>query len=127
MPGKLPPGEGPPLEGQEQADTSMEAATEVSESIPTPEEVQSVFEQLVGGEEFTDRRKLEDEQGLYLWEIIVSREDGDVEYSYARKGRHGKEQASATAIGAYFFNKGGIPISGTTAARYEEGKWRIIE
>ncbi|MDA2922457.1 hypothetical protein MYX07_04305 [Patescibacteria group bacterium AH-259-L07] len=96
-----------------------------SESIPTPEEVQSVFEQLVGEEGYEDVRKLEDEQGLYLWDIIVSGKDGNTEYSYMRKGRYSEGQASATAVHVTFFDKEGIPEGGHSAAKYIEGKWKL--
>jgi hypothetical protein len=56
------------------------------ESIPTSEEVLSVFQQLVEGQEYKERRKLSDEKGLYLWDIVVPNGDGEIEYSYMRKG-----------------------------------------
>lgn len=99
---------------------------EGSESIPTSEDVQSVFEQLVGEEEYEEVRKLEDEKGLYLWDIIISGEDGDIEYIYMRKGRYGeKGEASATAIHVTFFDKEGNAVGGDSVAKYIEGKWEL--
>ena len=43
-------------------------------AIPTPEEVQGIFEQLEIGE-YETVRQLEDEQGLYLWGIVVSKKN----------------------------------------------------
>ncbi len=98
---------------------------ESPESIPTPEKVQSVFEQLVGEAKYETVRKLEDEQGLYLWDIIVSGEDGDTEYSYMRMGQYSEGQASATAIHVTFFNKDGIPMGGHSVAKYGKGEWKL--
>ncbi len=95
------------------------------ESIPTPEEVQSVFEQLIGEKGYEDVRKLEDEQGLYLWDIIVTGKDGDTEYLYMRKGRYSEGQASATAVHVTFFDEEGTPVGGESRAKYIEGKWKL--
>ena len=94
-------------------------------SIPTPEEVRSVFEQLVGGEKYEDVRKLEDKQGLYLWDIKVSGEGGGSEYSYMRAGQYPEGRASATAVIVTFFDEEGIPIGGHSVAKYIEGKWKL--
>lgn len=95
------------------------------ESIPTPEEVRSVFEQLIGEEEYEDIRKLEDEQGLYLWDIIVSGEDGNTEYSYMREGQYPEGQASVTAVHVTFFDEAGVSVGGHSVAKYIEGKWEL--
>ena len=96
------------------------------ESIPTPEEVKSVFEQLVGEKNYEDRRKLEDEQGLYLWEIVIPTEDGSMEYSYMRKGRHAEGgEASATAVHVTFFDEDGMPVGGHSVAKYIDGEWKL--
>lgn len=95
------------------------------ESIPTPEEVGSVFEQLIRKEGREDIQKLEDEHGLYLWDIKISGEDGDTEYLYMRKGRYQKGQASVTAIYVTFFDQEGIPVGGHSVAKYVDGKWKL--
>ena len=95
------------------------------ELIPTPEEVQTVFEQLIEGEEYKDGRRLEDEKGLYLWDVIVSKEDGNIEYSYMREGRYLEGQASVTAIHVTFFDEAGDPIGGHSVAKYIEGEWEL--
>ncbi len=95
------------------------------EAVPTPEEVKSVFEQLLEGREYKEARRLEDEKGLYLWDIVVSEEEGSTEYSYMRKGRYGEGQASATAIHVAFFDKEGMPAGGHSVARFIEGKWEL--
>jgi hypothetical protein len=99
---------------------------EKQESIPTSEDIQSVFEELLEGKEYETRRKLEDEQGLYLWEIEISEEDGHTEYLYMRKGRYEEGgQASDTAIHIAFFDEDDFPISGSSVAKYMEGEWKL--
>ena len=97
------------------------------ESIPTPEEVRSIFEQLIGEKEYEDVRKFEDEQGLYLWDIIVSGEDGDTEYSYMRKGQYPEGQASVTAVHVTFFDEAGTPVGGQSVAKYINGEWKLTK
>lgn len=66
-------------------DTEKEATKiekEKPEHIPTPEEVRSLFEKLVGEADYEEIQKLEDEHGLYLWDIKITQVDGSIEYSY---------------------------------------------
>ena len=88
-------------------------------------EVQSVFKQLIGDKKYKDVRKLEDEKGLYLWDIIISGENGDIEYSYMRKGRYPEGRSLATAIHVTFFDENGIPTGGYSVAKYIEGEWNL--
>lgn len=96
------------------------------EHIPTLEEVLSLFSELTGNE-FEEVRRLEDEKGLYLLEIVIPGDlpDETIEYAYMRKGRHEKGQTSATVIHVTYY-KNDIPISGTSVAEYIEGKWKIF-
>lgn len=97
------------------------------EHIPTEEEVLAIFEKLVGGAEYEEIRKLEDEQGLYLWDIKITQEDGSIEYSYIRKGNY-KERGLAggsaleTAIHLTYFDNDGIPVSGHSVYKLVDGK-----
>lgn len=102
---------------------------EGSERIPTVEEVLALLEKLAGEAKFSERRKLKDEQELYLWEIEIAQEDGGTtEYSYIRKGNY-KERglaggsASETAIHITYFDNEGMPISGHSVSKLIEGKW----
>ncbi|MFY9463348.1 MAG: hypothetical protein WAP52_04155 [Candidatus Sungiibacteriota bacterium] len=97
------------------------------EHIPTAEEVAGVFEQLVKGKEYKETRKLEDENGLYLWDIEIPDESGEgiVEYSY-RRGRPAEGQLLELRIDVAFYDSDGMPISGTSAAKFENGAWKII-
>ncbi|MCR4261083.1 MAG: hypothetical protein NUV96_02020 [Candidatus Colwellbacteria bacterium] len=95
---------------------------EGAEPIPTPEEIQEIFRQL-GVEKYEDVRKLEDEQGLYLWDIRIPEEDA--EYSYMRKGHYPEGQASTTVIHVTFFDDSGIPVGGHSVAKLMEGTWEL--
>ncbi len=111
------------LEDLEQGKNLLEVAPE---HIPTPEEVNLVFRELIG-KEYREVRKREDEQGLYLLEVEVAGEaEGEItEYAYMRKGRYAEGQISATEIHVTYY-KDGKPVSGTSAARYVDGEWRIL-
>jgi|GEM_PF-1520703 len=96
------------------------------EHIPTPEEVSSVFRELIG-KEHIEGRKLEDEQGLYLYDVKIPGDSADeeIEYGYMRKGHYKEGASTATEIHITYY-KNGVPISGTSAARYVDGKWIIL-
>jgi pimeloyl-ACP methyl ester carboxylesterase len=103
---------------------------EKPEHIPTSEEVLLLFEKIIGENKYEEVRKLEDERGLYLWEIKIPQEDGSsIEYSYTRKGNY-KERglpggsALETAIHITYFDNDGVPISGTSVAKIIDGKWK---
>ncbi|MCX6793259.1 MAG: hypothetical protein NTY12_04515 [Candidatus Falkowbacteria bacterium] len=96
------------------------------EHVPTPEEVNSVFKELIK-KEYTEIRKLEDEKGLYILEVTVPGElEGELlEYAYMRKGRHPEGESSTDEIHVTYY-KNNIPYGGTSAARCIEGQWKIL-
>ncbi len=97
------------------------------EHIPTLEEVISVFREILKGKDFKLTRKLEDSKGLYVLEIKTKGEkDGEVdEYSYMRKGKYKEGESSMTEIYmAKYYNS--IAITGESAARYIDEKWKIL-
>ena len=100
----------------------LDTIEEGPEPIPTYEEVRQIFGQL-GIERYEDVRHLEDEQGLYLWDIKVS--DEEAGYSYMRKGQYPEGQASTTAIHVTFFDDGEIPVGGHSVAKLIEGTWEL--
>ncbi len=96
------------------------------EHIPNAEEVRAVFKELTT-KECAEVRKLEDEQGLYLLEATVP---GDlagevIEYGYMRKGHYKEGESSETEIHVTYYQDG-MPVSGTSAARYVNGKWLVL-
>ena len=96
------------------------------EHIPTPEEVYLVFKELTN-KEYKEIRKCDDEKGVYLLEIIVpgDLEGETIEYAYMRKGTYKEGESGATEVHVTYYNDG-MPISGTSAARWVDGSWRII-
>lgn len=96
------------------------------EHIPTPEEVHSVFRELIG-KEYSEKRKLEDEKGLYILEVeALGDSEGAVnEYAYMRKGHYPEGGITVSEIHVTFYVNG-VPISGTSAARYVQGQWKIL-
>ena len=97
------------------------------EIVPTPEEIAMVFEKLTSSREYTEVQKLEDERGMYLWEIRVETEDGYTEYEYNRAGPNPnpKSKGLQTAVYATFYDKDGMPISGSSVAKLINGTWNI--
>src|ERR1700722_9559912 len=97
-----------------------------SEHIPTPEEVHSIFRELAK-KEYKETRKREDEQGLYLLEVVVAGESENqtIEYAYMRKGRYAEGQSSTTEIHVTYYENE-IPVSRTSVARYVDGQWKIL-
>lgn len=96
------------------------------EHVPTAEEVHSVFKELIA-KEYKETRRREDEKGLYLLEVVAAgnSESESTEYAYMRKGRYPEGQISATEIHVTYYENE-MPISGTSAARYVDGKWVIL-
>jgi hypothetical protein len=96
------------------------------EYIPTSEEIHSIFRELIGIE-YKEVRKLEDEQGLYLLEVVIpgEKEGEETRYEYMRKG-HYKEGASLSTEIHVAYYENSVPVGGTSAARYFDGKWIIL-
>ncbi len=96
------------------------------EHIPTPEELNAMFKELIK-KEYTEVRKREDEKGLYLLEVTIPGEsEGEIiEYAYMRKGRYPEGESSENEIHVTYY-KNDIPISGTSAARCVDGQWKIL-
>ncbi len=110
----------------------IQKAEKEIEYVPTSEEILALFEGLIGEAKFEEVRKLEDEKGLYLWDIKISQDDGgSVEYSYIRKGDYkarGLAGGSSpdTAIHMTFFDEDGIPTSGYPVRKFIDGGWKEI-
>lgn len=117
---------------QEEVPVLVEGAIEKEqpEHIHTKEEAFVLFEKILGEAKFEDIRILEDEQGLYLWEIRIPQEDGgSTEYSYIRKGDY-KERGLAggsspdTQINVVYFDAEGDYIHGTSVTKFLQGAWK---
>ena len=97
-----------------------------AEHIPTPDEVKTLFEQLVKGEKYKTIRQRRDGKGLYLWDITIPHGIGHAEYSYMRKGRYSEGQALSNVINMTFYDESGNPEGGWSVAKYIDGEWKII-
>jgi len=112
---------------RDQTDAGPESE-EKRERIPSLEEVRSLFERKVGEAKLEEVRRLEDERGLYLWEVRIVQKDGSVEYSYVRKGDYKSRglaggSASETAIHVTYFDNDEIPISGSSLFKLFGDEW----
>jgi len=89
------------------------------EHIPTREEVLEIIGRFA--ENYTIRRELSDEQGVYLIEAVVPTEKAGetIEYGYIRKGTHGKNASAETVIHKTYFD-GEMPVGGDNVALYNE-------
>lgn len=93
------------------------------EHIPTSEEIHQVFRLLIkDNRAYTQTKEVNDGNGLYELEITTSGElPGEItEYQYRR---FNFLQVPEIHV-AYYVN--GSPISGTSAARYINGDWKIL-
>lgn len=80
------------------------------ETIPTEESVQRMFEVLRGEHSYHERRKLPDDQGVYLWEVEFQIEGGTAEFGYMRAGKHAVGgSATHTKVYVYYFDEDGMP------------------
>jgi hypothetical protein len=60
-----------------------------------------------------------------LWDIKVSGEDGDKEYSY-RRGRSSEGELSGFRVDVTFFDEEGVPVGGHSVAKYIDREWKIV-
>jgi hypothetical protein len=93
---------------------------------PTPEEVHGVFRELIKGG-YKIERMGGDDRGLYMLEVVVQGEaPGEtIEYAYMRQGRYPEGSITDTEIHVTYYEDG-VPVSGTSAARLVNGKWKIL-
>ncbi|MEX0917525.1 MAG: twin-arginine translocation signal domain-containing protein [Candidatus Paceibacterota bacterium] len=107
--------------------------TKSGEVIPSPEGIKRIFETLfseitkvTGVENYTEVRKGNDDDGVYLWEVAFPLEDGIAQFEYLRKGRHEIGGGSiATKIYITFFDETGFPEGGHNVAEFSDGMWDI--
>lgn len=97
---------------------------EKEEHAPTFEEVVSLIKEIVGEKECREDRKLEDEKGVYLLELVIVEEGGTkTEYSYRRKGKSSAGDALSCVINVTYYDADGMPVGGRSVADFIEGKW----
>ena len=96
------------------------------EKIPTIEAVRSVLEEMLVLADVKEVRRCEDKDGLYLWEVALTTEEGSAEYSYARAGRFPEGHAASTAIHVTYFDEDDFPMGGDRVASFKEGTWVLV-
>ena len=99
------------------------------EHTPTLEEVRLALHGLkeLKGKQCEETRRREDDKGLYLLEVVILGEkNGEAtELQYMKKGEHPEGQTLTTGIYVVYYENN-IPISGTSVAKYVDGKWEIL-
>lgn len=97
------------------------------------EEVKIKIEKLSGKENPEIVRTLEDENGVYLHEVVTVDDKGDVSlFSYRRSGNFQETKTAHTVIDvAYFIGpvEDGMCVGGDTLSNYDEnsGEWADIK
>lgn len=88
-------------------------------------EIEQKFQQYLNGKEYTTRKKLEDENGIYMWEIEIKNDDGTTtEYTYSKKGKWVNQSRQKTAIHITNFDETGFPLGGKSLALFICGEWK---
>jgi hypothetical protein len=104
------------------------------EQFPSKEEITSVFEKIVQGKEYKEVRFESDADGISLYEIEVTLENGlKVEYNYQKANYNYKDttihpglQFSAS-IQSLEYDEDGMPFSGEGFANYRDGQWTYLK
>ena len=100
-------------------------AQETVENVPVPSEggVVSLLESFIGGKEYVEILKEEDEKGLCRLLVESVDDDGDkVEYEYKRSGNFTYEGVPKVVIYATYYYEG-VPVSGGNVSEYRDGEW----
>jgi len=93
------------------------------------EEVKAKMESLIGQENFEVLRTLEDEKGVYLYEVSTVDEAGDAsQYTYKRENNHPKTFSIQTFIDVAYYAgtvEDGYPYNAEKLSDYDEttGQW----
>lgn len=108
-------------------------APEKERTFPSLEEIKAKIETLCGTENPEVLRTLEDGKGVYLHEVVIVDDKGDVSlFSYRRSGDYQETKTASTVIDvAYFVGpiEGGMCVGGNTLSDYDEqsGEWSDTE
>lgn len=100
-----------------------------NERVPSSEEILAAISEHAEG--YTVRRELSDEKGVYLLEVEIKGEDGEIaeEYQYVRKGgpRSYNPEYDETKIVCVRFHEG-MPVGGEKVAVFNDqtGEWRKV-
>jgi len=107
--------------------------SEIPEQFPSQEEIKSVFETLLQGQEYTELRVQSDETGVSLYEIEVALEDGEkIEYNYQRATYDFRDPSLppgarfSASIHTINYSAEGMPYGGQCVANYLDGTWEYV-
>lgn len=82
------------------------------------------IEKYLDGQEYTELRKLEDEQGVYFVELESVDKDGDKMFVYyKRQGNFGPNMVANESVIEATFTMFGEEVSGATIARWGKDGW----
>ena len=96
-----------------------------AEKIPSEREVAGRFEKILAGREFSELQKVEDEDGLYVWDVQTTDDDGDrVDICYKRAGTSATGVIEISAIHQALYTSDGIPCGAGTQFEYIDGRWK---
>ena len=96
-----------------------------AERIPSEREVAVRFEKILDGREFSELQKVEDEGGLYVWDIQTIDDDGDrVDICYKRAGESATGVIEISTIQQALYTSDGIPCGAGTQFAYIDGRWK---
>ena len=115
-----------PIESAHRGKEDVMAQEGQPERIPSETEVREKLMEYIGSAEYTERRKLENEAGIYLLELVVTNADGSTaEYQYQRKGQFpGRKEVGFTTIDSFTFDESGFATGGEPLFRLgENGVW----
>ena len=95
---------------------------EKKDEILTKQEIQEFLLTCVEGDS-TEPRILEDDKGVYLFELSVLKKNGEsVVYSYNREGNFPECQSGTTTVYKVYF-EGDMPVGGDVIADFVDHRW----
>ncbi len=105
--------------------------TENESRFPLLDEIEAKIEQLCGDENPEIVRTLEDENGVYLYEVVTQDDKGDASlFSYRRSGNYQETKATETQVDvAYFVGpvEDGMCVGGDVLSCYDESSNEWID
>jgi hypothetical protein len=106
---------------------------ETPERFPSQEEIKSTFETILEGKEYKELRLLSDGEGVRLYEIEVTMENGEKrEYYYEKAAYDFRDKSLPTTaqFSAYIYmteyNSDGMSYGGQCVANYLDGTWHYV-
>lgn len=95
-----------------------------SERILNEREICNTIETLIGGKEYQETLRYEDESGVYRLVVEVIGDDGDpVQYDYVRAGNFPNSKSKETAIDIVNLDSDRNPVGGMKAGSFIGGIW----